>query len=566
MAEILKNAGSHKILSIMGGSEGESPLQLIEVAGRTAYQSRDKISDESASRFVEMIRKRGHESVLEHSCMTVEFNNVSRGFCYDDKTEVLTKEGWKYFYETTEKDKFLTLNLKNKKIEYQKRKDFTAEDWNGQLIYGKSSMVDFAVTPNHRMVYFPYDKRVDKEWGIAQAKEIYGKRVKFERGLFNNWTGLKIKNKYSQQDSLSFAKFMGVFITDGSLWKGKQTGGRIVLSQTKKGGRDFIRKTLSDLGWNFKERRDGFRINDTKLYHFLRKYFPETKKKSEDGRVPEWIRMSSPEYIREFMNGVIVGDGNIHKGNKHIVIYSGSQKLSGDYQECIFKMGLCSTVRMDDRRGQAHKVGKAPIKNKRKSYIVSITKRTNAHLFNRKLWSKRKYRGKVYCVTVPNGTLYVRRNGKAFWSGNTHEMVRHRLVAYTQESTRYVDESNFRVVVPPDKDPQKKIVTLGLPNGDKSEVSFEDWVNLNEQMYRGLRKAEWVPQDARQTLPIGIKSQIVATANFREWRHIFTLRCSPKAHWEIRRVMTNLLKEVKERVPVIFDDFEILEEGAQKKP
>jgi len=76
MAKVLKSAGSHRILSIMAGSNGESPLELIEVAGRTSYQSRERITEGSAAKFVEMIRKRGHYSVLEHSAMTVEFNNV----------------------------------------------------------------------------------------------------------------------------------------------------------------------------------------------------------------------------------------------------------------------------------------------------------------------------------------------------------------------------------------------------------------------------------------------------------------------------------------------------------
>jgi len=145
--------------------------------------------------------------------------------------------------------------------------------------------------------------------------------------------------------------------------------------------------------------------------------------------------------------------------------------------------------------------------------------------------------------------------------GFTHELVRHRIAAYTQESTRYVDESDFKVVVPPDRNPFEKLVELILPNGEKFSVSFQDWTNLNEQMYRGLRKVGWAAQDARQILPIGIKAQIVATANFREWRHIFKLRCSSTAHWEIRQVMVNLLKDVQKRVPVVFDDFQVAEDG-----
>jgi thymidylate synthase (FAD) len=97
-------------------------------------------------------------------------------------------------------------------------------------------------------------------------------------------------------------------------------------------------------------------------------------------------------------------------------------------------------------------------------------------------------------------------------------------------------------------------INLATFNKEKVKISFTEWVELNEQMYRGLRAADWIPEDARQILPIGIKSQIVVTANFREWKHMFQLRTNPRAHWEIRRVMTNLLEEVKEKIPVIFDN------------
>lgn len=138
--------------------------------------------------------------------------------------------------------------------------------------------------------------------------------------------------------------------------------------------------------------------------------------------------------------------------------------------------------------------------------------------------------------------------------GFSHELVRHRLASYTQESTRYVDEKDFKVVIPPDKDADEKLVELNLLNGTKLKVSFQDWLDLNEQMYRGLRQVGWLPQDARQILPTGIEAQIVCTANFRQWRHIFKLRIAPDAHWEIREVMKNLLNDVKKIVPVIFDD------------
>jgi len=148
--------------------------------------------------------------------------------------------------------------------------------------------------------------------------------------------------------------------------------------------------------------------------------------------------------------------------------------------------------------------------------------------------------------------------------GFTHELVRHRLASFTQESTRYVDESNLNVVIPPDKDPDEKLVTL-IIGENCYKISCREWVGLNEQMYCGLKEeAGWINEEARQFLPIGTKSQIVVTTNFREWRHIFELRCSKAAHWEIRRVMLNLLIDVQKRVPVIFDDFKVYSDYAEK--
>ncbi len=132
--------------------------------------------------------------------------------------------------------------------------------------------------------------------------------------------------------------------------------------------------------------------------------------------------------------------------------------------------------------------------------------------------------------------------------GFTHELVRHRLASFTQESTRYVDEKDFRMIIKENED-----TTVNI-NG--KETSVLEWAEMNEKMYRGLREKGWKPEDARQFLPIGIQTQIVVTANFRQWRHIFKLRCADGAHWEIREVMRTLLKDVKERIPVVFDDLE----------
>lgn len=148
--------------------------------------------------------------------------------------------------------------------------------------------------------------------------------------------------------------------------------------------------------------------------------------------------------------------------------------------------------------------------------------------------------------------------------GTTHEIVRHRLAGITQESTRYVDYSDLT------KTPDYDITFISPPgiNGDQKIelddgrcLSLREMFREEERFYRALRKNGCSPEKARQILPIGIASEIGFTANFREWRHIFELRTKfdskrkKGANWEIRKVMADLLKELKVIIPVIFEDF-----------
>lgn len=135
--------------------------------------------------------------------------------------------------------------------------------------------------------------------------------------------------------------------------------------------------------------------------------------------------------------------------------------------------------------------------------------------------------------------------------GFTHELVRHRPPVYAQESTRYVDESDFEVVVPPHRENS----VINLLNGS-IPCSVDQWFTINEFVYKDLRKAGWRPEDARQVLPTAIKAQIAMTCNLEERRYIYFRRTASPAHWEIRRTMCNELKDWAQKTyPNIFDMF-----------
>jgi len=156
--------------------------------------------------------------------------------------------------------------------------------------------------------------------------------------------------------------------------------------------------------------------------------------------------------------------------------------------------------------------------------------------------------------------------------GFTHEAVRHRHTGFSQESTRYVDYAkgedrpdlerfNMSFVAPPHRKVDEPIRV-----GPDAEMTPEEMVSQIETFYRALRKAGWPPEDARQFLPIGVESELVMSASFRQWRAIFGLRTNKAAHWEIRSVMCAVLVELQNLVPVIFDDFELAGEDTNGVP
>lgn len=150
--------------------------------------------------------------------------------------------------------------------------------------------------------------------------------------------------------------------------------------------------------------------------------------------------------------------------------------------------------------------------------------------------------------------------------GVTHEMVRHRLCSFAQESTRYVnyggDDIEFVRPVWCDES------MVGFTNhntfdderdalqrlGSDAAVSFLDACAHAEYWYKELLKEGWRPEQAREVLPNSLKTEIVVKGNIREWRHIFKLRCSKAAHPQMRTLMVPCLEELRSRLPVVFDD------------
>lgn len=138
----------------------------------------------------------------------------------------------------------------------------------------------------------------------------------------------------------------------------------------------------------------------------------------------------------------------------------------------------------------------------------------------------------------------------------SHEIVRHRMASYCQESTRYCSYN---------KDKFDNEITVIEPFFYANCIGEKPWLYYHweqsckqaEEAYMRLLREGSTPQEARSVLPNSLKTEILMTANIREWRHFLKLRTSSAAHPQIREVAVPLLKELKEKIPVLFNDIEV---------
>lgn len=135
--------------------------------------------------------------------------------------------------------------------------------------------------------------------------------------------------------------------------------------------------------------------------------------------------------------------------------------------------------------------------------------------------------------------------------GVSHEIVRHRIASYSQESTRYCNYNNERF--------GKELTLIKPIFWEESSKEYQTWLETMQRIenaYNQLIEIGAEPQQARSILPNSLKTEIVVTMNLREWRHFFRLRTAKNAHPQMREVACALLNEFKEKIPVIFDDIE----------
>ena len=125
----------------------------------------------------------------------------------------------------------------------------------------------------------------------------------------------------------------------------------------------------------------------------------------------------------------------------------------------------------------------------------------------------------------------------------THQLVRHRIASYSQQSQRYVAEHNFETIVPPE-----------IAANPEAKAKFDAAMQGLQELYNDLTDNYGIkPEDARYVLPNAAETKIICTFNVRSLYNFFSLRCCTRAQWEIRALANEMLRQCREVAPVLFE-------------
>lgn len=349
---------------------------------------------------------------------------IPYSYCLSDDTEILTKSGWVGYKEISLSHEVATLNQNSGELEYQHPEELFIEKYSGKMIHFNSKKIDHLVTPQHNLwVRTNNGDGKFSGWYKVTAQEILdnyrrekyqvrtnidiwnGKEVDYVEIPYKKWSGAKNLGRVKADDLF---EFVGWYCSEGHLNNNKSIG----LTQNAGENCEMMKNVAERLGLVVKEykekKRDKIRrirMYNANLCRWLEK---NCGKYSKDKKVPDVIKSASVRQIKIFLDSLFRGDGT--RKNGHIFGYhqysSLSEQLRNDVQELLLKIGLSSSNINSD----STKTSNVGIYNGYNTpYILDDPKEV-------------EYNGIIWCVRVPNGLIYARRNGRSLWTGNSYKL------------------------------------------------------------------------------------------------------------------------------------------------
>jgi replicative DNA helicase Mcm len=381
--------------------------------------------------------------------------------CYDTETEVLTKDGWKYFVDVGMNDLLATINPSTHIMEYQAPSDLISYDYSGPMYQLQARGVDLFVTPNHNMFWAKGNSMGAYKAGntkihdmeFSTPEKYFQKTKRFLKSAtwvgkkenaytLNGWKYSANTARYNRTYTISdktidmdnWLALLGIIVAEGCIDKRGDTVGICAdNSGSEKARLEQLawEKIITDCGYKYaKSGLDKpavvYNIYSQQLSKWCAK---NIKHRAENKRAPDFIKELPPHQIEIFLKWLYRGDG--HKSKTANTLYTVSKGLSDDVQELILKAGYASSHVCRDQQvrnlERKKTVGDRNIVGNYDCHCINWLTNSNSFNISGKTFRDSNsyveqwttYSGKVYCATVPNHTLFVRRNGKGVWCGNS---------------------------------------------------------------------------------------------------------------------------------------------------
>lgn len=351
---------------------------------------------------------RAHGNLFGECLLAPELNN-----CFDKETEVLTNDGWKKFEDLKQEDFVATLNIARDAIEFQKPTSRTKRYFK-EMYVGRQGHADFCISEGHNILSY---RRNLKDMVLAPVESFLQSNMILKHSA--SWNRIENPKKVGMDAWLAF---LGIFIADGHRVrrhgiKGKRQYYHLTIAQSESYPEKIkaIRAILGKIPFHFFETKqkqvvNGKRYNDLVIFHITSKELWESLEKigtGENKKAPAYVLGLSSRQIQIFLDNFFMGDGHARRGNERVYFPGLSKPLADQLQEMLLKVGKIATV-------------KERVFKEKKNYEVYEYKSGDTRTWmSGKDLKKVKYDDYAHCVSVPNKTLLVRRNGRPIFLGNT---------------------------------------------------------------------------------------------------------------------------------------------------
>jgi len=355
--------------------------------------------------------------------------------------EVLTLDGWKLISDITTDDRVATITQQNGELQYQRPTNvWRYSDYEGEMYHIKNQSIDISVTGKHRMWTSKLKGgRGNVKWTkyeFEEARDLVGKHRRYKKDA--NWTCEdyqftlpSVDNKYetktfTTKEMEDFLVFFGIWYAEG--WaSGKDTYGRVTISVNKERVRNALFPSLQKLGYHYiyEEKTQKLTVSNNQLYRYMKPLSVGAPQK----KMPSWVLQLSKKQTQILLDSMILGDGFYVKSNPNRAgYYTSSKQLADQFQQLCLHAGWASniTIHYQANSNETYIKGRKIVNLHDILRLGIIKSKVNpsvnhGHVHKQSIQEERFVHEKceVMCITVPNEVFYVRRNGKAVWTGNS---------------------------------------------------------------------------------------------------------------------------------------------------